>query len=211
MPKLKISTSILGADYGDLNQYLRRLEPFSDEFHVDVMDGHFVPNLTIGAVVVASIRTTIPLHCHLMISHPEEYIGAFAKAGAHTITIHAEASKNLKKDIELIHSFGCDAGVALNPKTPISKIEKMLPLIDVVLIMSVEPGFGGQEFMPEVVLKITALRKKYPNLDIAVDGGINDKTAPLAVAAGANILVSGSYILKSEDPQKASDKLRLRF
>ena len=207
-PKIKIAPSILGADYGDLNHYLQKLEPFSDMFHVDVMDGNFVPNLSIGAGVVSCIKTTIPLDCHLMINNPHKYIKDFIKAGAHTVTIHAEASKNLKKDIGTIQSFGCQAGVSINPKTPVKKIEKVLPMVDLVLIMSVEPGFGGQEFMPEVLPKIAEIRKQYPNLDIAVDGGIDDKTAVYAKASGANVFVAGSYILKAEDPKAAAEKLR---
>jgi len=208
MPKIKIAPSILGANYGDLNHYLQTLEPFSDMFHVDVMDGNFVPNLSIGAMVVESIRTTIPLDCHLMINNPDKYIADFAKAGAHIITIHAEASKDLKKDIELIQSFNCLAGVSINPKTPVKKIEKVLPLIDMVLIMSVEPGFGGQKFMAEVLPKIQEIRDKYPNLDIEIDGGIDHKTAPLAKAVGANVFVAGSYILKADNPKEAALKLR---
>jgi len=207
-PKIKIAPSILGADYGDLNHYLQKLEPFSDWFHVDVMDGNFVPNLTIGAVVVNSIKTSVPLDCHLMINHPDQYTEDFAKAGAHSITIHAEVSKNLKKDIEKIQSFGCLAGVSINPKTPLKKIEKVLPMVDLVLIMSVEPGFGGQEFMPEVLPKIAAIRKMYPELDIAVDGGITHETGPMARSVGANIFVAGSYILKADDPKAAAEKLR---
>lgn len=206
--KVKIAPSILGADYGDLNHYLQKLESFSDLFHVDVMDGNFVPNLSIGAMVVNCIKTSVPLDCHLMINHPEKYIDDFAKAGAHAITIHAEVSKNLKKDIERIHDLGVLAGVSINPKTPVKKIEKVLPIVDLVLIMSVEPGFGGQEFMPEVLPKIAQIRKMYPELDIAVDGGINDKTAPMAGSVGANIFVAGSYILKAENPKAAADKLR---
>lgn len=208
MPKIKIAPSILGANYGDLNHYLQTLEPFSDMFHVDIMDGNFVPNLSIGAMVVDCIRTTIPLDCHLMINNPDKYISDFAKAGANIITIHSETSKNLQKDIELIHSFNCRAGISINPKTPVKKIEKILPLVDMVLIMSVEPGFGGQKFMAEVLPKIQEIREKYPNLDIEIDGGIDDKTAPLAKAVGANVFVAGSYILKSENPKEAADKLR---
>ncbi len=207
-PKIKIAPSILGADYGDLNHYLQKLEPFSDWFHVDVMDGNFVPNLSVGAMVVNSIKTTIPLDCHLMVNYPDRYLEDFAKAGAHSITIHAEVSKNLKKDIEKIHELGCLAGVSINPKTPIKRIEKILPLVDLVLIMSVEPGFGGQEFMPDVLPKIAQIRKMYPDLDIAVDGGITDATAPMARSVGANIFVAGSYILKSDDPKAAAERLR---
>jgi len=208
MPKIKIAPSILGADYGDLNHYLQKLEPFSDWFHVDVMDGNFVPNLTIGSVVVGGIKTTIPLDCHLMINHPEQYAEEFVKAGAHLITVHSEATKNLKSVIEKIQSYGCLAGVSINPKTPVKKIEKVLPLVDLALVMSVEPGFGGQSFMPEVLPKIAEIREKYPNLDIQIDGGITDKTAPAAKAVGANIFVSGSYILKADNPAEAAERLR---
>jgi ribulose-phosphate 3-epimerase len=207
-PKIRIAPSILGADYGDLNHHLQQLEPFSDWFHVDVMDGNFVPNLSIGAMVVDKIKTTVPLDCHLMINHPEKYIENFAKAGAHAITIHAETSKDLKKDIEHIKSFGCLAGVSINPKTPVKKIEKVLPDVDLVLVMSVEPGFGGQAFMPEVLNKIVEIRRQYPDLDISIDGGIDDKTAPHAKRAGANIFVAGSYILKADDPKAAAERLR---
>jgi ribulose-phosphate 3-epimerase len=208
MPKVKIAPSILGADYGDLNHFLQGLEPFSDIFHVDVMDGNFVPNLSIGANVVGCIKTTIPLDCHLMVLNPHLYFEAFAKAGAHTILIHVESSKNMKRDIEKIQSLGCDAGIVINPSTSVTKIEKILPLVDQVLVMSVNPGFGGQPFMAEVLPKISWIREHYPNLDIAVDGGIDDKTAVYAKAAGANIFVAGSYILKAEDPKAAADKLR---
>lgn len=207
-PKIKIAPSILGADYGDLNHYLQKLELFSDWFHVDVMDGNFVPNLSIGAMVVDRIKTTVPLDCHLMINHPEQYIEDFAKAGAYAITVHAEATKDLKATIQKIHDLGCKAGVSINPKTSVTKIEKVLPFVDLVLIMSVEPGFGGQKFMPEVLEKIEIIRKKYPELDISIDGGITDKTAPSARAAGANVFVAGSYILKADSPKEAAERLR---
>ena len=207
-PKIKIAPSILGTDYGDLNHHLQQLESFSDLFHVDVMDGNFVPNLSIGAMVVDKIKTTVPLDCHLMINHPDQYIEDFAKAGAHAITIHAEASRDLKKDIEKIQELGCLAGVSINPKTSVDKIKKVLPLVDLVLVMSVEPGFGGQKFMPEVLVKIELIRRDYPELDISIDGGITHITAPLARQAGANIFVAGSYILKADDPKAAAEKLR---
>ena len=217
MPKFSISKirkpiviapSILGADYGDLNKYLKKFEPFCDWFHVDVMDGNFVPNLTIGPVVVAGIKTKRPLDCHLMINNPHLYIQAYAAAGASAITIHVEASKHVMADIEKIKKAGCRAGLALNPETPVEKISKFLPHVDMVLVMSVHPGFGGQKFMPEVIKKVRWLRQHYPNLDIEIDGGIDDKIASLAVKAGANILVAGSYILKNKNPRKAVEKLR---
>jgi ribulose-phosphate 3-epimerase len=208
VPKTKLSISILGADFGDLNHYLQELEPYTDMFHIDVMDGNFVPNISFGAHVTGCIKTTLPLDCHLMINNPDKYIKSFVDAGAYMITIHAEASKNLKKDIKLIQSFNCRAGVTINPKTPVKKIEKVLPLVDMVLVMSVEPGFGGQKFMPEVLPKIKEIRDKYPNLDIEIDGGIDDKTAPLAKSVGANVFVVGSYITKSDDPKAAVEKLK---
>ena len=206
--KIKIAPSILGADYGNLNEFLKEYEPFSDWFHVDVMDGNFVKNLTIGPCVVAGIKTDIPLDCHLMINNPHLYIEEYAKAGAYLITIHGEASRHLPEDIKKIKDLGCKAGVSINPDTPVDSIAKVLPMVDLVLIMSVHPGFGGQEFMPEVLEKVRWIREHYPDLDIQIDGGITDKTAPLAIEAGANILVSGSYILKNDNPKEAAEKLR---
>jgi len=206
--KIKIAPSILGADYGNLNEFLKKFEPVSDYFHVDVMDGNFVKNLTIGPCVVKWIKTDVPLDCHLMINNPHLYIEEFAKAGAHAITIHGEASRHLPEDIKKIKDLGCKAGVSINPDTSVDSIAKVLPMVDLVLIMSVHPGFGGQEFMPEVLEKVKWIREHYPDLDIAIDGGINDKTAPLAKEAGANILVAGSYILKNDNPEEAARKLR---
>jgi ribulose-phosphate 3-epimerase len=154
------------------------------------------------------IKTDIPLDCHLMINHPHKYIKDFAEAGAHSITIHAEASLHLSDDIQKIKDAGCKAAVALNPDTPVDKISKVLPMLDMVLVMSVHPGFGGQSFIPEVLEKVKWLREHYPNLDIQIDGGISDETAPLAKKAGANILVAGSYILKNENPAEAAQILR---
>lgn len=208
MKKILIAPSILGIDYGRLNEHLKELEPFSDWFHVDVMDGNFVPNLSIGAMVVNKMETEIPLDCHLMINNPHRYIEDFAKAGAFSITIHAEASRHLPEDIIKIKELGCRAGVSINPDTSVDTIAKVLPMVDLVLIMSVNPGFGGQSFIPEVLEKVKWLREHFPDLDIQIDGGINDKTAPLAIEAGANVLVAGSYILKNKNPAEAADKLR---
>ena len=207
MPKIKITPSILGIDYGRMNEHLKELESFSDMFHVDVMDGNFVNNLTIGAPIVAEMKTKVPLDCHLMIRNPHRYIADFAKAGAASITIHAEASLHLADDVQKIKDAGCKACVALNPETPVDKISAVLPMLDMVLVMSVHPGFGGQAFIPEVLEKVKWIREHYPNLDIQIDGGINDKTAPLAIKAGANVLVSGSYILKAKNPKEAAAKL----
>lgn len=206
--KIKIAPSILGIDYGRMNEHLAELAPFSDMFHVDVMDGNFVPNLTIGPPVISCIKTDVPLDCHLMIRNPHRFIEDYAKAGATSITIHAEASLHLAQDVEKIKKAGCMACVAINPDTPVEKIAPVLSMLDMVLVMSVVPGFGGQAFMPEVLPKVKWIREHYPNLDIQIDGGINDKTAPLAIEAGANILVAGSYILSSDNPKKAAQSLK---
>ncbi len=208
MPELKIAPSILGVDYGRMNEHLAELAPFSDMFHVDVMDGNFVNNLTVGPPVVERIQTDVPLDCHLMISDPDKYIEAFAKAGAYSITIHAEASTDLKRDVALIKDQGVRACVAVNPATELEVIKEVLPELDMVLVMSVVPGWGGQAFMSEVLEKVSAIRAEYPELDIQIDGGISDKTAPEAVKAGANVLVSGSYILKAQSPSEAVSLLK---
>lgn len=209
--EIKIAPSILGIDYGRLNEHLKELEPLADWFHVDIMDGNFVPNLSIGAMVVERIQTKVPLDCHLMINRPHQYLEDFAKAGAYSITIHAEASKHLSADIDKIKALGCRAAVSINPDTPIDVISPVFPKLDMVLVMSVFPGFGGQKFIPEVLEKVRWLRQHYPKLDIEIDGGINDETAALAVEAGANILVAGSYILKADDPVEAVRRLRGRI
>ncbi len=206
--KIKITPSILGIDYGRMNEHLAELAPFADMFHVDVMDGNFVENLTIGAPVVEKIKTDVPLDCHLMIRNPHRYVEAYAKAGAASITIHAEASLHLADDIQKIKDAGCKVCVALNPETSVDKISKVLPMLDMVLVMSVHPGWGGQSFITEVLEKVKWIREHYPNLDIQIDGGITDKTAPQAIEAGANVLVSGSYILKSDDPANAAASLK---
>lgn len=206
---IKVTPSILGIDYGRMNEHLAELAPFSDMFHVDVMDGNFVPNLTIGAPVISCIKTDVPLDCHLMIRNPHRYIDDFAKAGAASITIHAEASLHLAPDVEKIKKAGCKAAVAISPDTPVEKIAPVLSMLDMVLVMSVVPGFGGQAFIPEVLEKVKWIREHYPNLDIQIDGGINDKTAPLAIEAGANVLVAGSYILNSGDYGKAVESLKM--
>jgi ribulose-phosphate 3-epimerase len=208
MLKIKIAPSILGADYGDLNRYLKKLAPFSDMFHVDVMDGNFVNNLTLGPCVVEAIETKVPLDCHLMINHPEQFIDAFAKAGAASITIHLEASSNPARDIQLIKDAGCKAAISINPATPVFKLIPYLSLVDMVLIMSVVPGWGGQMFIPDVLDKVKFIRERQPELDIQIDGGINDKTAVMAAKAGANVFVAGSYILKAKDPKKAAQSLK---
>ena len=198
---IKISPSILSADFSILGDEIKSLERAgADLIHIDVMDGHFVPNITMGPPIIKMVRkcTKLPFDVHLMISPVEKYIKAFADAGSDIITIHPEATDNLKRAVGTIKSLGKKAGVSLNPKTPISALMDVINDIDLILIMSVNPGFAGQSFMSEVLLKVTELRKmineKKLKIDIEIDGGINFETAPLAVKAGANILVSGTTI-----------------
>ena len=198
---IKISPSILSADFSILGDEIKSLEQAgADLIHVDVMDGHFVQNITMGPPIIKMIRkcTKLPFDVHLMISPVEKYIKAFADAGSDIITIHPEATDNLKRAVGTIKSLGKKAGISLNPKTPISALMDVINDIDLILIMSVNPGFAGQSFMGEVLPKVTELRKlindKKLKIDIEIDGGINFETAPLAVKAGANILVSGTTI-----------------
>ena len=198
---IKISPSILSADFSILSDEIKSLEKAgADLIHIDVMDGHFVPNITMGPPIIKQIRkcTKLPFDVHLMISPVEKYIKAFADAGSDIITLHPEATDNLKRTVQTVKSFRKKAGVSLNPKTPISALMDVINDIDLILIMSVNPGFAGQSFMSEVLPKVTELRKmindKKLKIDIEIDGGINFETAPLAVKAGANILVSGTTI-----------------
>ena len=213
---IKIAPSILSADFGNLEKEIKKVElAGADMIHIDVMDGHFVPNITIGSAIVKACKkvTTLPFDVHLMIENPDRYIPQFAKAGATILTIHAEASKNLEEDIELIKRNGVLPGVVVNPGTNIGKIESILSQIKMVLVMSVNPGFEGQKFMPEVLEKVKKLRaisdKLSLNLDIEIDGGINLETAKLAVSAGANILVAGSAIFYDPAFPNVLQKLKL--
>ena len=212
---IKIAPSILSADFSRLCEEVKAVElAGADMIHVDVMDGHFVPNITIGPLVVSALSkiTKLPLDVHLMIENPEKYIEPFAKAGANIISIHAEAAKQLEADLDLIKSCGVKPAVVINPKTPVSRIEKVLHLVSMVLLMTVNPGFESQKFMPDVLPKITELRKiiesKRLNVDIEVDGGINLETAPQTVKAGANVLVAGSAIYWSKDYKSVIDGLK---
>ena len=206
--KIKIAPSILSADFGKLNADIKTIEKYVDLIHVDVMDGHFVPNITIGAPVVKNIKSVKPLDVHLMIENPERYVEDFAKAGAAIITVHAEACKDLKGLLKKIRGLGVKAGVSVKPATPVSKIFNILEFVDMVLVMTVEPGFGGQKFMKDMMLKVRALRAKKKKLDIEVDGGINQETAKIAIKAGANVLVAGSYIFGAKNRKKAVESLR---
>ena len=206
MKNIQISPSILSADFSQLGSEIKRLEEGgADMIHVDVMDGHFVPNLTIGPPVIKNLRnsTKLPFDVHLMISPVHKYIEDYSKAGADIITIHPEATDNLIDSINLIKKLNKKVGVSLNPNTKLDIIDKVLDKIDLVLIMSVFPGFGGQKFMPEVVQKIKSLKKlkevRKLNLDIEVDGGINFENSKTVIQAGANILVSGTTIFKENN------------
>ncbi|EUJ31206.1 ribulose-phosphate 3-epimerase [Listeria cornellensis] len=211
----KIAPSILSADFANLAADIKEVEGYgADYIHVDVMDGHFVPNITFGPSVVKAIRpvTKLPLDVHLMIENPDLYIPEFAKAGADYISVHVEACPHLHRTLQLIRSFDVKAGVVLNPATPIETIKHVLEEVDLILFMTVNPGFGGQSFIKEVLPKITAAKQmideKGLNIEIEVDGGVDDKTAPLCVAAGADVFVAGSYIYGNKNREKAVDKLR---
>jgi ribulose-phosphate 3-epimerase len=213
---IKLAPSILSADFARLGEQIDEVtRAGADYIHVDVMDGHFVPNITIGAPVVASIRpvTSLPLDVHLMIEHPERYISEFVHAGADIITVHVEACPHLHKTIRLIKELGAKAGVSLNPPTPLSAIEEFMPHVDLVLIMSVNPGFGGQSFIPGTLPRIANMRKilddRKLSAELEVDGGINAANAPDIVKAGANVLVAGNSIFRTlEGISRAIQRLR---
>jgi len=210
--KIKVAPSILSADFGRLAEEIRAVEKAgADLLHVDIMDGHFVPNITIGPSVVKDIRkvTKLPLDVHLMIEEPQKFIDRFVDAGSNMLTLHIETVSNRKlvRIKERLKAKGVKLGITLNPSTSFSKIRPALGIVDFILVMSVNPGFGGQNFIPGVLPKIKKLRSQFKG-DIAVDGGINDRTARLVVQAGANILAAGSYIFKSNDYKQAIRSLR---
>ena len=206
MNQIKISPSILSCDFSEIGSEIEKLNNSgADLIHIDVMDGHFVPNLTFGPPVISKIRkcSKLPFDVHLMISPVEKYIQDYANAGADIITFHPEATDNIQRTINVIKSCKKKVGISLNPETPSTVIENYLKEIDLILIMSVNPGFAGQKFIPEVLEKVKFFRSKIENenlnIDIEIDGGIDFETAPLAIKAGANILVSGTTIFKGKN------------
>ncbi|MBC8512693.1 MAG: ribulose-phosphate 3-epimerase [Dehalococcoidia bacterium] len=214
--RVKLAPSILSADFGRLGEQVAEVaKAGADYIHVDVMDGHFVPNITIGAPVVASLRswTNLPLDVHLMIERPENHISQFAEAGAGIITVHVEVGQHLHRLIETIKGLGVRAGVALNPATPLSSVDEVLPLLDLVLVMTVNPGFGGQAFIGSMMDKIARLREmlddRQAKAELEVDGGITASIAPKVAQAGAEVLVAGAAIFNSKQGAgKALDEMK---
>jgi ribulose-phosphate 3-epimerase len=210
---IKIAPSLLSADFANLAAELLTIES-ADVLHLDVMDGHFVPNLTIGPGLIKALRphTKLPFDCHLMISEPQKYIGAFLDAGANMISIHVETEPHLQRALQMIRDGGAKAGIAINPATSVEMLSAALEFCDYVLVMSVNPGFGGQKFIEPVVAKIRhisgLIRERGLRVEIEVDGGIDEKTAPLVAGAGASILVAGSAVFGREDRPAAMQSIR---
>lgn len=216
MSNNKIAPSILAADYANFASELKRIEKTSAEYvHIDIMDGQFVPNITFGADVVASMRkhSKLVFDCHLMVVNPERFVDAFAQAGADIMTIHAESTLHIHGALQKIKKAGMKAGVVINPGTPVSAIEPVLSLVDQVLIMTVNPGFGGQAFIPEMLEKVEKVAKirdeKGYDFDIEVDGGVDNKTIKACYQAGANVFVAGSYLFKATDLAAQVETLRV--
>lgn len=210
---IKIAPSLLAADFGNLEAQVKRLEACgADMLHLDVMDGHFVPNLSFGVPVIKALRnkTKLPFDVHLMVNNPEDMIEWFANAGADYITVHVEAVNDLDKVIDKIHQLGIKAGVALKPNTPASVLQNIIGKLDLVLVMTVEPGFGGQKFMEDMLPKISQIRTMIAANDtiLSVDGGINAETSLKAKSSGADMLVAGTYVLGSDDWDKSIALLR---
>jgi ribulose-phosphate 3-epimerase len=212
-PMIKIAPSLLSADFSRLAEELETISS-ADILHLDVMDGHFVPNITIGPALIKALRprTQLPFDCHLMISEPQKYIGAFLDAGANMISVHVEAEPHLQRALQLIRDGGAKAGIAINPATSAESLSTAIEFCDYVLVMTVNPGFGGQKFIEPVVPKIRhisrLIRERGLGVEIEVDGGVDAKTAPVVVAAGASILVAGSAVFGKEDRAAAMEAIR---
>ena len=208
MPRIKIAPSILSADMSKINEEIKEIEKYADLIHVDVMDGIFVPPTTVDANFVRTIRTKIPLDVHLMVHEPSDsYIKGFIDAGAHSITIHEEACKNTVRQLEFIKKNNSRAAISIKPATPLDKIKKYIGIVDMVLVMTVEPGWAGQKFIQSTMPKVKELRQLNPKLDIEVDGGINHYTARIAYDEGANVFVAGTSIFGGKDRAAAIKKI----
>ena len=212
MKKLQVLPSLLGADFGRLADEIKRAEASgADALHLDIMDGHFVPNLSFGPDVVALARRTAPdfyRNVHLMMTRPDLYLEKFAAAGAQTIQIHVEADCDIAATLERIRALNLRNAIVINPETPVEKLEPYLDMVDEALVMTVHPGYGGQKFITECLSKVSRLRSMRPELDIMVDGGVNGETAVMAASAGANMLVAGSYLFGKENMKEAVDDMR---
>ncbi|KAK9723365.1 RIBULOSE-phosphate 3-epimerase [Basidiobolus ranarum] len=211
MPAAKIAPSLLSGDFAKLAdecQYM--VDCGADYLHMDIMDGHFVPNLTLGAPIIKSLRqhTDAFLDCHLMVSHPEQWVDDYAKAGADMFTFHFEATQDAPALVQKVRDAGMKVGIAIKPKTPVSVVFELADKVDMILVMTVEPGFGGQSFMADMMPKVRELRQRYPELDIQVDGGLALDTIDQAAKAGANVIVAGTAIFKSASPKDTIALLR---
>ncbi len=215
MTNIQIAPSILSADFSKLGEEIKAIEPYADMVHIDIMDGHFVPNITFGPSVIKAIRplTNLPFDVHLMIAPADPFIEEFAKAGANILTIHPEAGPHPYRTLQLIRNLGCKAGIALNPGTSIDCIKPLLPVVDLILVMTVSPGFGGQAFLDNQINKIQEVRQLIDQTDheilLEVDGGISPKTAPLVIKAGANILVAGNSVFNNGGASQYAENIQV--